>query len=296
MGSSCRVVAPNAEYTCHAVGLVDQLERSWSRFLPDSEVSALNECAGHITVVSAVTYELIATAERARRATAGAFTPLMLDQLVELGYDRTWTEVQLSGIDADEDVVTTNHPACDVGIELYPEIHAVRLPDGVRFDPGGIGKGLAADMVAAALVDAGATSAQVELGGDVRVAGPAWNGGDWEVRVDDADHGAPVAATIRVPEGGVATSSTMRRRWRRGGVDVHHLLDPRTGRPAETDLDAVTAVAPSLWWAEVVAKVALMAGSDGARRILEHHGMSGVLVRATAHDRYEVVERAVVPA
>ena len=296
MGSNCRVVAPNEEFARHAVDLVDRLERTWSRFLPDSEVSALNECAGHITIVSAATYELIATAERARLATAGAFTPLMLDQLVELGYDRTWTEVQLSEIAADGKVVATDHPACDVGIELYPEIRAVRLPYGVRFDPGGIGKGLAADMVAAELLEAGATSAQIELGGDVRLAGPAWSGGDWEVHVDDADHGVAVAATIRVPEGGVATSSTMRRRWRRGSVDVHHLLDARTGRPAQTDLDAVTVVAPSLWWAEVVAKVALMAGSGGARRMIEHHRMSGVLVRATAHDRYEVVERVAVPA
>ena len=147
-------------------------------------------------------------------------------------------------------------------IELFDDVKAVRLPEGTAFDPGGIGKGLAGDLVAAALLDEGAGSVQVELGGDVRVAGPPWSGDEWQVQVDDVDHGAAVAATISLPEGGVATSSVMRRRWRRGGVDVHHLLDPSTGSSADTDLDAVTAVAPTLWWAEVVAKVALMAGSD----------------------------------
>jgi thiamine biosynthesis lipoprotein len=220
----------------------------------------------------------------------------MLDQLVELGYDRTWSEVQTRWIPADDHVVQTNRPACEVGIELYPDICAVQLPDGARFDPGGIGKGLAADMVAAALLDAGAESAQIELGGDVRLVGRAWNGGDWVVDVDDTDHGGGVAATIGIPEGGVATSSTMRRRWRRGEVEVHHLLDARTGRPAVTDLDAVTVAAPTLWWAEVVAKVALMAGADAGRRLLEHHGLAGVLVRSGDGARYDVVDRTPVPA
>ena len=289
-------MAPNEDYARHAVDLVGQLERTWSRFLPDSEISALNEAAGRITIVSSVTYELVARAERARRATAGAFNPLMLDQLVDLGYDRTWTDVQSDADAADEDVVATIDPACDVGIELFPEISAVCLPEGVGFDPGGIGKGLAADMVAAVLLDAGAGAVQLELGGDVRLAGPAWGGDDWEVCVDDTDHDTAIAATIRIPEGGVATSSTMRRRWRRGGADIHHLLDPRTGRPASTDLDAVTAVAPELWWAEVVAKTAVMAGADEARRILRGHGMSGVLIAGDTHDRYEIVERLAMSA
>ena len=290
------MVAPSEEHVRSAVDHVGRLERTWSRFLPDSEISALNRSAGCLTLVSEATYELVAHAERARRATAGAFTSLMLDQLVELGYDRTWSEVQSDGVAADDDVVTVDHPACDDGIELYPEIRAVQVPDGARFDPGGIGKGLAADMVAAALLDDGAASAQIELGGDVRVVGRAWNGDDWHVNVDDVDHGTPVAATIQLSEGGVATSSTKRRRWRRGTVELHHLLDSRTGRPADTDLDAVTVAAPELWWAEVVAKVALMAGSDGARGVLERHGLSGVLVHAGVRGRYEVVERMPVPA
>lgn len=289
MGSDCRVVAPDESLARHAADLVGQLERTWSRFLPDSEISAVNDAAGKLTIVSDVTYELIATAERARGATGGAFNPLMLDQLVALGYDRSWS-LMADGINGPVAAATT--PGTEATIELFPELRAVRIPDGTRFDPGGIGKGLAADLVAAALVAAGATTAQIELGGDVRLVGPSWSGGPWSVCVDDVDHDEPDAATVTLPEGGVATSSAVRRRWHRGGAEFHHLLDPVTGRSAITDLDAVTTVAPTLWWAEVVAKVALIAGSTRARQLLSDFGVTGLLIPAGMPTRYDVVSRS----
>jgi thiamine biosynthesis lipoprotein len=288
MGSVCRVVTPDEGLTRHAVDLVDELERTWSRFLPDSEVSAVNDAAGRLTIVSPHTYELISHAERARRATGGTFHPLMLDQLVALGYDRTWSQIERH-VDSDPEGEPDTASGSDLGIELFPDVRGVRIPDGTRFDPGGIGKGLAGDLVAAALVEAGATTLQIELGGDVRVVGPSWTGGPWVVGVDDSDHGVPGAATVSLAEGGVATSSVLRRRWRRADVVHHHLLDPATGRSAVTDLDSVTAVASTLWWAEVVAKVALIAGSAGARRVMNEWGASGLLVGAGAPPRYEVV-------
>ncbi len=287
MGTNCRVVAPDGDLAHHAVALVAELEQTWSRFLPDSEISQLNRSEGRLCVVSAVTFELIARAEQARVATDGAFNPLMLDQLVALGYDTTWDDVHRWARGYDH----APSPGSVEPIELFDDVKAVRLPEGTAFDPGGIGKGLAGDLVAAALLEKGAGSVQVELGGDVRVAGPPWSGREWQVQVDDTDHGEAVAATISLPEGGVATSSVVRRRWRRGDVDVHHLVDPSTGSSADTDLDAVTAVAPSLWWAEVVAKVALMAGAAGARSVFDRYDMSGLLVRSVAPRRYETVHR-----
>jgi thiamine biosynthesis lipoprotein len=269
-----------------AIELVHQLERRWSRFLPDSEISALNGAAGSLTVVSEVTYELIARAEQARRATRGRFNPLMLAQLELLGYDRSWPIV------ADDRSAGATAPGTDRGIELFPALRAVRLPDCTRFDPGGIGKGLAADMVAAALVADGATTLQLELGGDVRLVGAPWNGREWLVRVDDSDHATPGAATVALPEGAVATSSVVRRRWRRGVEEFHHLIDPLTGRSAVTDLDAVTIVAPELWWAEVLAKVVLISGSAAARSLMADAGVSGLLVAAGSPTRYDVVSRS----
>jgi thiamine biosynthesis lipoprotein len=290
MGTGCRIVTPHVDLTTRGVALVAELERTWSRFRPDSEISALNRSAGRLCVVSELTFELIARAEEARRATGGAFNPLVLDHVLALGYDRTWAEV------ADGPVAPELGPATDRPIELFDDVRGVRLPEGSTFDPGGIGKGLAGDIVAAALLADGATRVQVELGGDVRVAGTPWVGDEWEVRVDDVDHGVPTAAVVRLGDGGVATSSVVRRRWRRGGTLVHHLVDPGTGRPAVTDLDAVTVVAPTLWWAEVVAKVALMAGADGARAVLGRYDMAGLLVPAAPPHRVTVVERSGVAA
>jgi FAD:protein FMN transferase len=284
MASPCRIVAPTRELAEHGRTLVQQLERAWSRFDPASEVSAVNETAGKLTIVSATTYELIARAQQGRVATRGAFNPLMLDQLIALGYDRTWEALRDDARPLPEPTAAVEAP-----IELFPEISGVCLPSGTRFDPGGIGKGLAGDMVAAALHDAGAESVQIELGGDVRVAGPDWAGGPWRVALDDNDHGAANPATITLPEGGVATSSIIRRRWRRAGTDVHHLIDPTTGLPAATDLDAVTVAAPSLWWAEVVAKVALIGGARRARAMLKEYDMTAVLVGRNPDHRYELI-------
>ena len=93
MGSHCRLVTPHPDFTHRGVSIVGELERLWSRFRLDSEISELNRCAGRVCVVSPLTFELIQRAEQARTATAGAFNPLLLDQLVGLGYDRTWDEV-----------------------------------------------------------------------------------------------------------------------------------------------------------------------------------------------------------
>lgn len=275
MGSGCRVVAPTAEDVTAARAVVQQLERRWSRFRPGSEISRLNAAPGRWTVVSAETFALLERAEHARRRTEGAFEPFLLGRLEDLGYDRPWTGPPDSPLRAPEPTFVRPGP-----VEVDQSTGAVRLPPGARFDPGGIGKGFAADLVADHLRAAGAAWGQVELGGDVRVFGPAPSGPAWRVRVEGPD-GAGYAAEVVIAEGGVATSGTARRSWRRGGRSLHHLIDPATGWPAETDLVAVTATAGSLWWAEVVAKVVLIAGSAAGERILRGLGLGGVLLRRT---------------
>ncbi len=130
MASPCRIVAPTRELAEHGQQLVHELERAWSRFDPNSEVSAVNEVAGKLTIVSEVTYELISLAEQARIATSGAFNPLMLDQLVALGYDRTWDE-----LGDDERPLPEPMSAVEARIELLPEISGVRLPSGHPLRP-----------------------------------------------------------------------------------------------------------------------------------------------------------------
>jgi thiamine biosynthesis lipoprotein len=273
MGSRCRLVVEGGRSSLvyEAEAMVNRLEQMWSRFDQDSEISQLNRADGSLTVVSPETFVLVARARDAVVLTDGAFNPLMLHQLCRLGYRGSWTEAPCGGR-------ATVHPGCTEPITLFPEIDAVRLPAHSTFDPGGIGKGLAADLVTEMLIDGGATSSSVELGGDLRVSGSSWLSRDWEVLVEDPLDPAASLGVISTQSGAVATSSRLRNRWECNGREVHHLLDPWTGLPSPTDLVAVTACSSVAWWAEVAAKVALMAGARSAPQLLQRFGTPGVIV------------------
>jgi FAD:protein FMN transferase len=276
MGSDCHVivVGGSAGLASRAVALVDGLEARWSRFLPDSEVSRLNAAAGSPVEVSADTITLVSRAVEAWHLTAGRFDPTVLGAVVRAGYDRSFSE--LGPFPAASSVLRTG---CD-GIEVDPAAGTVRLPYGVGFDPGGIGKGLAADVVVASLLDAGAAGACVNLGGDLRVAGESPGGEAWQVAVEhELTH--TVVATVAVTGGAVATSSTARRRWRTRDGEAHHLIDPFTGAPARAGLVAVTAVAAEGWQAEVLAKAALVAGPREALPLVRAFGAEALTVDET---------------
>ena len=138
---------------------------------------------------------------------------------------------------------------------------------GVRLDLGGIGKGYAAERAAEILATAG--PCLVNAGGDIAV-----RGGRWPVGVETAAE----PLTLELSRGGLATSGRDRRRWQRNGRELHHLIDPRTGAPAETDLLRVTAVAPDAVEAEVAAKSLFLAGAERAAREADAAGVAAVLV------------------
>lgn len=275
MGSPCRVVVAGGApgIAERARRLVESLEQRWSRFLPGSEVSSLNRFGGAVTVVSEPTFLLVSRAVTATELTFGQFNPLMLRQISQLGYDRPWRDdrpFEPSG--------TPVGPATTEPIVLYPEASAVRLPAGAGFDPGGIGKGLAVDLAIEQCIANGATTASVELGGDLRVHGEPWFGADWSIAVLDPFEHGPDVATFTPTHGAVTTSTTRRRRWQVGERTLHHLLDPTTGQPSATDIVAVTTCAAEAWWAEVAAKTALLAGSAAAVDWLADLGVPGVIV------------------
>ena len=138
----------------------------------------------------------------------------------------------------------------------------VSLPAGIGLDPGAIGKGLAADIVADELLDAGAHSVLVNLGGDIALAGEDEAVAPWGIGI--VDERRPATADDRVwqvlpvdgPRAGVATSTTMKRRWAQGRR--HHVIDPRTGRTADGDVLQATVVAATASQAEVLATAALL--------------------------------------
>jgi thiamine biosynthesis lipoprotein len=146
---------------------------------------------------------------------------------------------------------------------------AVHRPAGVRLDSGGLGKGLAADLAAEAL--RGATSWLVDCGGDLRLGGTARRPRPIDVR--DPLNPSVILHRLHVTSGGVATSGITRRSWTSDAGPAHHLIDPRTGLPAATDLLQVTALAPTALEAEVLAKTALLTGGEQAHATLEHGGV-----------------------
>ena len=185
-----------------------------SRFRPDSELSHLNR-DGAIDASQDLA-EVVELALAAREQTGGRFDPTVHDALVGAGYDRTFDELEVDGDSAAQPA------ACGGGVAVNGR--RIELDPGVRLDLGGIGKGFAAERVAELLALTG--PALVSAGGDVAVRGVPTEG-MWAVAVDDT-------LTLGLTRGGLATSGRDRRRWRRDGIEQHHLIEPSTGRPSET--------------------------------------------------------------
>jgi FAD:protein FMN transferase len=235
------------------------LERRWSRFLDTSEISRLNAAAGSPVAVSPETLQLIAHSLQAWRQTGGRFDPTVHAALVAHGYDRDFALV--SAVGAPSRPLRRSTPGC-AGIVVDVATSRVRLPVGVTIDPGGIGKGLAADLVTAELIATGATGAMVNVAGDLRVRGEAPSAEGWVISVPHPLHPGRELLRVGLSHGAVATSSRLKRRWRAAGQPVHHLIDPATGTPTDNDVAAVTVFAAEAWWAEGLTKSIAVAGEQ----------------------------------
>jgi thiamine biosynthesis lipoprotein len=154
----------------------------------------------------------------------------------------------------------------------------VRVPAGVGFDPGGIGKGLAADLVAEEVHALGAAGVCVNVGGDVRVIGTAPDGDAWRVMIESPWNRDVPMSRLRMHDGAVATSSRLRRRWvRDDGVAQHHIVDPLTGTSARSPVLAASAVASEGWKAEVLSKAAFLDAGRGLE-LIEELGAAALVV------------------
>jgi thiamine biosynthesis lipoprotein len=273
MGSETHlvVVGGDASLLDRGRDRIAELERRWSRFLPDSEISRLNALAGSPVEVSGDTVALVTRAIEGWRFTGGSYDPTVLGAMLRAGYDRTFDDVARGT----ESVASDLFLACT---DIVVEGSTITLPARSGFDPGGVGKGLAADLVAAELREGGADGVCVNMGGDVRVTGVSPDDNGWGVAVHHVHQESPLVV-VTVTEGAVATSTTLKRRWTVDGQRRHHLIDPRTGEPADTDLDHVTVVAGSAWAAEVLAKAVLIRGSAHPFDLVE--GVAAALVVTT---------------
>ncbi len=150
----------------------------------------------------------------------------------------------------------------------------VRREGPVRFDLDGVGKGWIADRALGLL--SGYPAALVDADGDIAVR--PGHGQAWQLAVADPRHGDGLLATLALAAGvglgrlGVATSGTSIHRWQHAGVDRHHLIDPRTGRPARTDVVQATVVAESALAAESIAKAIVISGSQDGLDLADRAG------------------------
>jgi thiamine biosynthesis lipoprotein len=261
------------EHLARVPGWFETWEARLSRFRPQSELSRLNARAGETVEVSPILWEVIQDALEAARISEGLVTPTVLPSLEAAGYDRSFAELERDGVEPAAAPVKT---ADWREIYLEPKRRRLRLPPGSKLDLGGIGKGWAADRAAARLKHLG--PAMVEAGGDIALSGPRRRGGAWRIAVADPRQSDGDLAHLAVASGGVATSGKDRRRWRRGGVWQHHLIDPRTGGPSDSDVWSATVLGPSLRIAETAAKVALILGADAGLAWIERRSNLAALL------------------
>jgi thiamine biosynthesis lipoprotein len=242
-----------------ALLLVDDLladvEAAASRFRPDSEVSVLAPGPDGTVLVSPMLADLLEEALDAARRTDGAVDPTIGASLAALGYDRDIRLVE-SG------------PGLVALVRPVPGWRTLRLagrrlglPAGVQLDLGATAKAVAADRAAALVADRLGTGVLVSLGGDIATAGPAPAEG-WQVRVQDT--GADPACQVALPAGSaLATSSTVRRTWHRSGEQLHHIIDPATGRSADTSWRSVSVAATTCSIANAAATATIVKGAAG---------------------------------
>ena len=246
--------------------------------MSESDISRLNHADGSIVHVDPATLILLQAMLDGWRATNGAFDPTLLAPLAGLGYAASWHDPG----------AVTSLPAGALARGDLEQMwidwqrNLVGAPAGQCLDPGGIGKGLAADMVAAELIEAGADGVSVSIGGDVAVRGAAPQAGGWLIGVADPLDEEQECGQVAIIEGGVATSGTLRRHWiGADGEAVHHLLDPSTQRPAHhaRQIVAATVVAGTAAWAEVWTKAVMVNGAT-MLSVLDEHGLGGQLTFA----------------
>jgi thiamine biosynthesis lipoprotein len=264
LGTSVHVLATDADGLGRATTAVSEVledvDTAYSRFREDSELSRLNASPGRTVRVSPLLATAIDAAQRAARLTDGAVDPTIGHAIRVAGYDDDFSRV-----------AAANRGPVNMRAWRVPGWQAIRfdrrsrtvlLPPGVELDLGSTGKALAADLAArAALKAAGAGGVLVSLGGDIATAGKPPAGG-WRIHVAEDSREKPDGDgdVICLPAGGIATSSTTVRRWTRGGVVLHHIIDPQTSLPATGPFRTVTVAAATCLDANIASTAAIVRG------------------------------------
>ena len=258
------------------------VEAELSRFRSTSTLSRLNRAAGRgPQVVSPMLWTVLRAALDAAHESGGIYDPTVLHSLEHAGYDRSFDAIEATG-----DTETDSPPVRTFGswrrIQMDDTARSVDLPGDLALDLGGIAKGWTVDRVALALAPLGPVL--VDAGGDLRVVGTVQDE-PWPIGVQEPFTPERDRALVRLRCGALATSSIGGRRWQRGDLMLHHVIDPRTGTSVDSDLYAVTVHAPDAITADVAAKVVLVLGSGAGTAYLLKRGLPALLTAIDGRER-----------
>ena len=231
-------------------------EQILSRFRSDSELSQVNQRAGQPTQVSETYWQVFQASLAAYRLSDRLITPTILPALEAAGYTQSFDDMpQQVALPKNQP-----QPITDLRrITLDTKQHTIQLPAGTKLDFGGVGKGWAAHQAMLRLQHLGPVL--VDAGGDIAVSAPRRDGRPWFIGVADPLNDLRDLDKLSIARGGIATSGRDRHHWLQNGAPRHHLIDPRTGRPAETDVLSTTVVAADVIAAETASKTVLILGS-----------------------------------
>jgi thiamine biosynthesis lipoprotein len=273
-------------------GLFRACEQSLSRFDASSELARLNNCEQAVCPLSAQLYGVLEAALWAAQYTQGLYDPTLLTALEQAGYNCSFENIATqAGSDTQAGKTSAAGPGLSPAdaaslpawnwrhVQLLPELQAVRRPPGLRFDLGGIGKGWAVDRTADLLHGQGPYL--VNAGGDLYAAGKPDGARGWTLYIEHPWQPQCWIAQVQMEDAALATSTVAKRRWCKDGAQQHHLIDPRSGRPAQTGVVAVSTIARRTALAEVLAKAALLLGAEeGLAYLARMADVDGLIVRS----------------
>jgi len=254
----------------------EEWEQCLSRFRDDSELSNLNRSPGAPRRVSKILWDVFQASRQAERASDGLVTPAVLDALVSAGYDRSFDALEIGLISASVGPV---RPVPSLTLVEEDDVNrSIQLPEGLHLDFGGVAKGWAADQAVRRLEVYG--PALVDASGDIAVSGPMADNRPWPVGLQNPMRPGEDLCLLGLNRSGVATSGKDYHRWNQEGSWKHHIIDPRTGLPADTNVLTATVIAPTVLEAEIAAKVVLISGSRAGLAWIEAHPpLAGLLVQ-----------------
>jgi thiamine biosynthesis lipoprotein len=266
LGSTCELlsVGSGAAALERCEQRIRDAEARFTRFIPDSELAGLNASDGRYVPVSQEMYAMLQAALWAFEESEGLVNAAVLPALAAAGYDRPFRQ----GLTEPSVLRPMQLPSLPEVLILDQATRSAALAPGAALDLGGIAKGVLADL----LTDELGENAVCNLGGDLRVRGGGPEGDGWHIGLCDG-------SLVALRDGAVCTSGISKRRW---GQSMHHLIDPRTGIPARTDLAEVSVVTDSALRGEVYAKSAVLLGAALGTAFLEARGVHYAVVPVDA--------------